>query len=196
MRLCFVGDSFVNGTNDPDGLGWVGRACRDLRAEVNDFTLYNLGIRRDTSADIRARWRGECGPRLPAGIDGRVVFSFGVNDCSWGDVGPRVAPDQAMANAQAILVECRAQWPTLMVGPPPIACADTNSRIALLSAALADLCGGIGVPYLAVFDDLAASPEWMAEVAADDGAHPRAGGYAVLADLVRGWEPFAAWLSR
>jgi acyl-CoA thioesterase-1 len=29
MRICFFGDSFVNGTGDDDGLGWVGRIVAD-----------------------------------------------------------------------------------------------------------------------------------------------------------------------
>jgi hypothetical protein len=52
MRICFVGDSLVNGTGDPVGLGWVGRACAAARRRGHEVTCYNLGIRRDTSADI------------------------------------------------------------------------------------------------------------------------------------------------
>ncbi|MDY6901411.1 MAG: lipase, partial [Cyanobacteriota bacterium] len=25
MRICFVGESFINGTGDPECLGWAGR---------------------------------------------------------------------------------------------------------------------------------------------------------------------------
>ena len=56
MRLCFIGDSLVNGTGDPTGLGWVGRVTASARRRGHDVTTYNLGIRRDTSADIAARW--------------------------------------------------------------------------------------------------------------------------------------------
>ena len=58
MRLCVFGDSFVNGTGDPERLGWLGRAGAGAR----DVTVYNLGMRGDTSADIRGRWRAETGP--------------------------------------------------------------------------------------------------------------------------------------
>jgi lysophospholipase L1-like esterase len=59
MRICFFGDSIVNGTGDPDCLGWVGRVCGAARKSGVDLTSYNLGIRRDTSADILRRWRRE-----------------------------------------------------------------------------------------------------------------------------------------
>ena len=59
MRICFIGDSFVNGTGDDDCLGWTGRICSAARRRGRDITLYNLGIRRDTTADIAARWERE-----------------------------------------------------------------------------------------------------------------------------------------
>lgn len=31
MRICFIGDSFVNGTGDPECLGWAGRICVTAR---------------------------------------------------------------------------------------------------------------------------------------------------------------------
>lgn len=77
MRLCFFGDSFVNGTGDDDCLGWVGRLCAAERRVGRDLTVYNLGVRRDTSDDILRRWRREAEARLPPGCGGRLVFSFG-----------------------------------------------------------------------------------------------------------------------
>ena len=59
MRICFIGDSFVNGTGDDACLGWAGRLCRDARAAGREVTYYNLGVRRNTSADIARRWRAE-----------------------------------------------------------------------------------------------------------------------------------------
>ena len=70
VRPCFVGDSFINGTGDDTCLGWVGRVCAAMRASGRDLTLYNLGIRRDTSADIAVRWLDETSRRLPQGVDG------------------------------------------------------------------------------------------------------------------------------
>jgi lysophospholipase L1-like esterase len=80
MRICFVGDSFVNGTGDPECLGWAGRICAVARREGYDITYYNLGVRRETSADIKSRWQNEVTCRLSQGEYGRIIFSFGVND--------------------------------------------------------------------------------------------------------------------
>ena len=53
MRIHFFGDSVVNGTGDGERLGWTGRVCSRARRAGHDLTHYNLGIRRDTRADIR-----------------------------------------------------------------------------------------------------------------------------------------------
>lgn len=194
MRICFLGDSFVNGTGDPDCLGWVGRVCASARRQGRDLTSYNLGVRRETSADIAARWREEVARRLPAGIDGRLVFSFGVNDTTPEGGRPRVPLLASLANARAMLGEAAGQYPTLMVGPPPVAAPELNLPIARLSAGFAVVCAEIGVPYLDIHTPLSSSPVWMGEVALGDGSHPGAGGYALLAGEVQRWAAWRAWL--
>jgi acyl-CoA thioesterase I len=193
MRICFLGDSFINGTNDPHCLGWVGRVSARARQGGCDLTCYNLGIRRDTSLDIAARWQAEIAARLPKDVDGRLVFSFGVNDCCDEDGRRRVALGKTLETAHRLLAAPRRL--TLMIGPPPIADKTINARIGELSAALAVLCGKLGVPYLEIFPPLSANPVWMAEVAAHDGAHPAAAGYDVLAELVQHWPAWRGWMT-
>ncbi|HSK40048.1 MAG TPA: GDSL-type esterase/lipase family protein [Arenibaculum sp.] len=198
MRICFIGDSFVNGVGDDTCLGWTGRLCSAARKAGRDVTRYDLGIRGDTSADIVARWHRETQARLPAGSDGRLVFSFGTNDCTPGEDagGARVAPGRSLANARTILMEARGRWPTLMVGPPPVGDdPSTDERIAALSGSLGTLCAEIGVPYLAVFSTMAASEPWRREAAANDGSHPNAAGYAALAGIVAQWDAWRSWLA-
>ncbi|HYD31988.1 MAG TPA: GDSL-type esterase/lipase family protein [Azospirillaceae bacterium] len=196
MRICFVGDSFVTGVGDDDCLGWPGRVCSAARKAGDDVICYNLGIRRDTSADIRARWRREAEARLPTEYDGRLVFSFGTNDCTAGDDadGVRVSRARALANAEAILAEARTWRPTLMVGPLPVGDdPDIDRRVAALSRDLDALCAPLGVPFLEVFATMAANRPWTREAAAGDGTHPNAGGYAALAQMVAGWDAWRSW---
>jgi acyl-CoA thioesterase-1 len=187
MRICFFGDSIVNGTGDPDCLGWVGRVCAAARQRGIDVTSYNLGIRRDTSADILGRWRREADIRLPVEHARRLVFSFGVNDCIHENGVCRMQPIQTISNAQAILSAAAAYAPTLMIGPAPIAEADVNHRVRELIPALRAECQEFGVPFLDVFDRLESSAAWMREIAQGDGAHPGRHGYEELAALVNDW---------
>lgn len=199
IRICFIGDSFVNGTGDPEFLGWTGRLCAAALTPEIELTYYNLGIRRDTSADIAQRWQREAQARLPNGSDNRLVFSFGVNDTTYNGTHLRVEQEQSVANARSILIEAMRQYPVLMIGPLPIYSVDDeaqsadkshNARSRELDKAFEHLCHEIGVPYLSVFDAMFTTPVWEQEVVANDGAHPLAGGYAALANVVRAWD---AW---
>lgn len=197
MRICFFGDSFVNGTGDDDALGWAGRLVARARRGGRDVTGYDLGIRGDTSADVAARWKGEASLRLPPGCDGRLVFSFGANDCasSGVDGGPRVRRAESLANAEAILAAAHRWLPTLMVGPGIIADdREATARITALSADYARLCERIGGPYLDVSQLLLGSPTWTEEALAGDGAHPNSGGYELVADAIARWPAWRGWV--
>jgi lysophospholipase L1-like esterase len=191
MRICFVGDSMVNGTGDPAYLGWVGRVLRDERRRRAELTGYNLGVRRERSDQIRARWRAEVGCRLPAEFEGRVVFSFGANDAV-----QQIAPAETLGHTEAILSEARARWPVLMVGVVPLPDEEVRTRIRTLDKAFASLCDRLDVPYFSVFDGLMATPTWLDEARAGDGAHPGAGGYGRMAELVLGSSIWRRWMAR
>jgi lysophospholipase L1-like esterase len=195
MRICFFGDSFVNGTGDPAFLGWAGRSCLAARHAGIDITYYNLGIRRDTSEDILRRWHTEAVARLPGDIDGRLIFSFAVNDCVVDGGLQRVTYEATLANARTVFEQATRWKTTLMVGPPPIADADLNQRVRRLSAGLGSLCGEIAVPYLDTFQTLVNDERWMRDVAAYDGAHPGAAGYALFGEIVQRWPAWQAWPS-
>src|SRR6266508_3726237 len=123
MRICFVGDSFVNGTADPECLGWAGRVCAAARRAGHDVTYYNLGVRRDTSADVRDRWESEVARRLPPEhpeYDSGVVFSFGVNDTTTEGRGTCVPAERSLDNLRATVTTARRSYPVLVVGPPPV----------------------------------------------------------------------------
>jgi len=196
FRICFIGDSFVNGTGDDENLGWVGRLCAAAATAGHDITCYNLGIRRDTSGDVLARWQQEIERRRPPEGALHLIFSFGSNDCILDHVTgkPRLSPEQSLANAAAILAAARRDYPVLMVGPLPVGDDGADRRIARLSRGLAMLCENLGTPYLEVFAAMAGCTEWRVEAAARDGAHPNAKGYAALAAVIGAWPAWQDWL--
>lgn len=183
IRICFVGDSFVNGTNDETALGWAGRVIAAAHAAGHPVTGYNLGIRRDTSQDVRRRWQSECSPRLPDGCDGRIVFSFGVNDTVLENGAPRVPLAATGANARAIL-RGASRYKLLMLGPPPVDEAAQNERIMQVSKTLAQEARVLGVPFIDLFSPLARDAAYIGEISASDGSHPGSVGYARMAGIV------------
>ncbi len=195
MRACFFGDSFTHGVGDEGGLGWRGRVTLRLRREEPDLTAYDLGIRRDTSADILARWEAEARARLPRGCRPRIVFCFGTNDCADDGTGKaRVPPEETSGNAEAILARASAWAPTLLIGPPPILDdGAADQRISELEHALSRVARRYDVPFLPVFETLRQVPAWTRGARGGDGTHPDGAGYAFLADHIWEWPPFLSW---
>ncbi|WP_280346565.1 GDSL-type esterase/lipase family protein [Nocardia neocaledoniensis] len=189
LRLCFLGDSFVQGIGDPEYRGWVGRV---LAATGPDVTAFNLGIRRNTSADVLRRSERELDERMVAGADHRVVVSFGSNDAVEEHGRVRVEHAQCLENLATLLAQCRRRSiRALVVGPPPVidAGAAHLARVTKIGDEMAALCLRENVPFIATTHALATDPVWCAEVTAGDGAHPGAHGYQRLAEVVLagGW---------
>lgn len=196
VRICFIGDSFVNGTGDPECLGWTGRICANANKKGYDITYYNLGIRRNTSSDIEKRWLQEVSLRLPKEYSGRVVFSFGLNDTTVENGKTRVDFIDSIRNARKILSEAKQLYPVLMIGPAPYAEQEDpqrQKRTSDLSKQFALICEELNIPYLNVFPILEKSNIWIDEARANDGAHPRAGGYAEFARIVENWDAWLNW---
>jgi len=197
LRICFVGDSITNGYGDSDYRGWPSYLSTASLGAGADITAYNLGVRSDTSTMVRARWRAEAEARLPAEMDCALVFSFGINDCARIDGQRRVDPAQSMENAEAILSEAKAWLPAIFIGPTPVdGRRDTpqflpgmkleirNDLIADMNGRLETLCGDLAVPFVDLINGLDRLENWHSAMAAGDGVHPTAEGYALIAQLI------------
>jgi lysophospholipase L1-like esterase len=193
IRICFVGDSFVNGTCDRTYLGWTGRLCLKLAEQGLKVTYYNLGIRGDTSGDIVQRWEIETARRLKDGYDNRVVFSFGTNDTTLENGQRRLELTDSLRHTTQILSVAQQKYPVLMIGPPPILEAEQNSRTKILSDCVGELCTNLNVPYLDLFTPLSQSVAWL-EALAGDGVHPGADGYRAIAHLIQLWPAWSEFV--
>ncbi|MFF2010734.1 GDSL-type esterase/lipase family protein [Streptomyces sp. NPDC058195] len=195
LRICFIGDSFVQGIGDPEHRGWVGRV---LEATGRDITAFNLGIRRNTSEDVLRRCWREVLPRTLSGADNRLVVSFGSNDMTEENGTVRVGAARCLENLASVLDEgrCRAVTP-LVVGPPPVVGVGAGhlTRTAELADAMGALCRERHVPFVPTTRLLADDPVWTREALAGDGAHPGGGGYRRLAALVLAG-PWQRWIAR
>ncbi|WP_259781225.1 GDSL-type esterase/lipase family protein [Aestuariispira ectoiniformans] len=209
IRICYVGDSVTVGTGDDDCLGWPGRlSAAETGARGHDVSCYNLGIRAETSSQIRARWQQECAPRLPAHVKAGITFMFGLNDCALDNGQRRVSLQQSLENARSMLSDAQAQFPVLWLGPTPVRSDNpvispgkgvryefSAERVAELNQAFAGLAKELGLPYLDCHEHLAGQDVWNETLAAGDGVHPTATGYMQLAMLIENWPAWRAWFS-
>lgn len=207
LRICFVGDSYVNGSGDDTGLGWTGRLCARRISREMRLTRYDLGIRGETTDQIGARWQSECKPRLPQGADNRVVLQFGINDVAViTGQGRHLALEVSLASAAELVSAAAAAYPTLWVGLPPanVACSPMHPSAVLeisfrqedaiaLNGAFQDLAAKLGVSYLDIQTPLLGDAAYLDSLTRGDRMHPDGHGYARIADLVDAWPAWANW---
>ncbi|MGZ3418648.1 MAG: GDSL-type esterase/lipase family protein [Polyangiales bacterium] len=188
VRIAYFGDSLTNGTGDDECLGFCGRASAIARRAGVRLTHYNLGVRRQTSVQIEARWEHEARSRLSEGATQLVVFSFGVNDVSLEEGVRRVRLEDSLATARTLMDRAQSLYSTRWIGPPPVLDEARNEALVELDAAYAKLASEASVPY---FRSLAAlGPVYREALTRGDGWHPTAAGYAEWAERLTSWD---AW---
>lgn len=206
LRICFVGDSLVNGTNDPDFQGWPGRLAQTEVSNGHDVSVYNLGIRGDTSVMIAERWHQESVVRLPAAQPCALVFSFGVNDIAFENGTRRVSREQSMKTARTMISAAKSWLPTLWVGPPPVELDETTFNptpdiayvfskddIRDLSSAYSELATELGVPYFDLYEALNGDPNWLKAFDGSDSVHPKNNGYRLVCEKLGRWDAWRNW---
>lgn len=187
MVVCFIGDSLTQGIGDQKALGWVGRLAQasfaDDPARPRTLTVYNLGLRGESSVAIQARWRADTDRRRRKGEDMAFVFSFGAADGLH-----KVPHEDTLAASHEILSTAASLGRTLYVSPPPAHDPVWSAHIENVGGVLRDMCGGFGIPTFDFHAPLAADAAYMASLAAD-GIHPDTAGYDRMAALLGGWQP-------
>lgn len=205
-RICFFGDSLVNGVRDAEKGGWPMRLGRRLMTDAGrDVTIYNLGIRAETTDGLKARWQFEAGLRQVTDFPFVLVFCFGVNDANHAEdrgeeTTMRVSPGQSAANAACIIGEAVKMAPTLWVGPQAVidgghSSAVINDRLEGLNQIYAETATGFDVPYLDLFAKTKADETWQRALKRGDGYHPDSKGYDLLAEMIWEWPAWKALFS-
>lgn len=204
IRIGFVGDSITHGTGDETLLGWTIRAGQAEVGRGHDVTVYNLGIRADTSLLIAERWEAECRARFRPGIPWATVFAVGINDSAYEKSaamdGQRVALERSREVIGGMLTAAKRFGPVLWVGPTPVVEAMMpldrlpgviydfrNDVIATYSRAYAAHAETLGVPYLDLATPFVSDPAWAAALRKSDGLHPNSEGYELMAARICDW---------
>ena len=207
-RICFIGDAFTVGAGDETGLGWVGRLAAGEWARGHDVTVYNLGVRGDSSRAIAKRWETETSARISGRMNGRFVFMFGGNDAKEiVGSGVEVPLAEALEHARRFMSRAAERYPTLWIGLIPMNEAKpypqllpgmpevrfSNARQAEYNAAYANLAAELGIPFLDLHTQLLDDQHWMEQTQQGDGSNPAGAGYAQIANLIGTWPAWRAW---
>ena len=204
IRIGFVGDSITHGTGDETLLGWPYRVGQAEVGRGHDVTVYNLGIRAETSELVEERWLAECRARLKPSFNCATVFAVGINDSAYekseNHDGRRIGLDRSLRVISEMLKQAREFGPVLWVGPTPVieemmpidrlpgVIYDfRNDTIEVYNRAYKEGSAELGIPYLELFAALLDNSAWQEPLRESDGLHPNAKGYDLMADLIVGW---------
>ena len=197
----FVGDSITFGWRDEDLGGWPSRLIAALPAGIA-VTGYNLGVRGDTSEEIRARWSDEVARRHRESANTVVVFAFVANDAKLSpDQRPLVSLDRIAENARQILLTAKRRHTVLFVGPAPVeeaalarafnrdgtAAVPSNAQVEAVSEVLSATAAEVSVPYYDLSRQLKHSDDWLEVLRETDGIHPPARGHDLIAAMLLAW---------
>lgn len=189
-QVFFFGDSLTLGHGDPRHLGWPGRLCAQATAAGHGLTAYNLGVRRQSAAMVQERWHQEWTLRRFEGLTSRFILAVGAVDAL--RQLPAASTDAAV---RAMLSGMTALGPCLLLGAPPMGEDAATARVLAVNQRLAGLASQAGVPFLDLAGHLALDPDarqaYLADL--DDGVHPGASGYDLLAEAIGGWSAWRAW---
>jgi acyl-CoA thioesterase I len=189
-RIVVVGDALVAGVGDPKALGWVGRVAARTPQDEAPLSFFTLGVPSETTADLGSRWWEESNRRFAPALadqaaDCRLVVGLGTADLDNGLSIPR-----SRLNLANVLDDAHSRrLPAFVVGPPPTADGARNAQIEELAGTFSDVCRRRDVPFVDTFHPLLTHEDWLTDLAAGDGRHPRQAGYGLIAWLVLhgGW---------
>ncbi len=109
------------------------------------------------------------------------------NDMTNEQGASRVSEIESVTNFSSIISSAREKYQVLAVGPVPVGEPAQDERILRLCALYEQRAAELTVPYLAIARTLANNSLWLREVAANDGSHPGAAGYELIASIVLDW---------
>lgn len=200
MRVLVFGDSITQGYWDTDG-GWVDKLRKHYdELQVQDFevdqpTIFNLGISADTSRSVLARAEAEVKARTRHNVPPIVTVQIGVNDSCAEPSGNMVPIEEYRANLEKVIETLRPISSKLIfVGlsacdeakTAPVSWGEyqyTNKSTKAYEDHMKAVAEKAGIPFVPVFEEFTKAMQARELLA--DGLHPNSDGHEAIFDIVK-----------
>ncbi|MFA5994187.1 MAG: GDSL-type esterase/lipase family protein [Parcubacteria group bacterium] len=168
-RICIFGDSITWAMGLPKRVGWADLLRNYLEAETDYYLeIYNLGIDRNTSADLLKRIESESEARKPD----MIIILIGTNDSLQymrdGELVDQASPDVFQDNLQKLVNRARkitteiffiglALGDELLTNPLPKSVTGkryTKARISAYDKIIKDVAGKNSLPFVDISSTL------------------------------------------
>lgn len=194
--VCFLGASTVEGLGDESAIGWPNRLLHRLSPEVRGF---NLGIAGQTLEQVAERAVQECTARVSVASAGAIVLCPGFNNSRVDATGSPVYDlDKSASTLHSMIERLGCIAPVLLKGPLPVdegrmpftpRGSDSqlwfnNIEIAKADLAYQAVAQAAAVPYVQLHSRTLGDARYMDSLATNDGLHPQAEGYEIVAQSV------------
>ena len=185
MKLFFFfGDSVTLGVSDAPAGGWVARLAGKAAQKglnVPPDTFYNMGVRKNSSRAVLARWESEFKARAMEDCPSTLVFCVGTVDMAAPNAVPNVPVGESAANVREMLLKAKEYGSVILVSAPPVKNEEHCQRLEALCTAYSSIAKAVEVPFVDIFHPLMEAG-YADELA--DGIHPGPRGNEMIADLL------------
>lgn len=181
----FFGDSItlgVNVTPDDTWTSLVGVQLNAFGLPVPPTTFYNLGVRKNSSKSVLARFETEFMTRKLPETEAYFVFLCGTVDMAMPKSQTVHSIEESLGYTRSLIEKAKSYGQVLFMSGTPVKNEEHSERVAALALEQEKLCAELGVEFINLHEILIQNQSYVQSLT--DGIHPLEMGNAAIADLV------------
>ncbi|MDE7012343.1 MAG: SGNH/GDSL hydrolase family protein [Mailhella sp.] len=179
----FFGDSITLGVNvQPKDSFYqliIGNLQKNFSLPPTKF--YNLGVCKNSSKEILARFDNEFSVRNLAGSTPVFFLMCGVVDTMKFTENPYLSLEESKENYTKLIQSAKSKGRVIAVSPSPVANAEQNERLNRLISIQEKICSENSVYYINMFQELLDN-DFVGDL--KDGVHPSEQGNKLIAGII------------
>ena len=183
----FLGDSITLGVNVAPQDNFVNTIYHGILQKFPEkfplppTTLYNLGVRKNSTKNILDRFDKEFQDRNIPNSQAYFILMCGVVDMAMPQNTTVLSLDESKKYFKELLINAKEKGKVFVVNPSPVSNEEHKNRIASLIPEQEKICQELQIPYINIFNELN-SQEFLQDL--KDGIHPSQKGNAIIANKI------------